>query len=106
MSSFLLCSISHFSQSLLLEITIENATDQSPIPGALVFVQEMGQSAEADTAGRIALALPAPGSYSLTIFAENFATKTMEAQLERGEQLAIQLNPLSLDIETIELKAN
>ena len=106
LSSFLLCSISHFSQSLLLEITIENATDQSPIPGALVFVQEMGQSAEADTAGRIALALPAPGSYSLTIFAENFATKTMEAQLERGEQLAIQLNPLSLDIETIELKAN
>lgn len=104
--SFLLCSISHFSQRLLLEVTIENAADQSPVPGASVFIQEVGQSVEADEEGRIALALPAPGLYSLTIFAEGFVTKTMEAQLEKSGQLGIQLDPLSLDIETIELKAN
>lgn len=101
----LLCVFPLFGQAFQVWGAIEQAPGGGPVPGALAFVQETGQTAEADKQGRFTLKLPAPGRYTLTIFAEGFATQTLEARLEEGGELALQLSPLSIDMEAVEVEA-
>lgn len=101
----LLCAFTLIGQDIQVRGAIGQAPGGGPIPGALAFVQETGQTAEADKQGRFTLKLPAPGRYTLTVFAEGFATQTLEARLEEGGELALQLSPLSIDMETVEVEA-
>lgn len=71
---------------------------------AAVFVQETSQLVEAGRAGRFELLFSSADTLTLTVFAEGYTTRALKVEPKENSFLQITMNPLSIDIEAIEVK--
>lgn len=83
---------------------IFDTEQQRPVEKATVFVQETGQLVEADKGGRFELPSPSTEKLTLTVFAEGYTTRVMEAEANETGVLEIGISPLSIDIDAVEVK--
>lgn len=105
LAALLLPASTALSQAMALSGRIIDAEQRLPVEGALVFVEETGQVAETGRDGRFGLAYTSEAILSLTVSAEGYATRILEADTGRRGILEITVSPLSIDIETIEVRA-
>ncbi|MCB0582270.1 MAG: carboxypeptidase-like regulatory domain-containing protein, partial [Phaeodactylibacter sp.] len=75
-----------------------------PVENASIFVQETGQMVEVDKGGRFELPPVPAGKLTLTVFAEGYTTQILETNAKNKGILEIAVTPLSIDIETVEVK--
>lgn len=75
-----------------------------PVENASIFVQETGQLVEVDKSGRFELSPVPEDKLTLTVFAEGYTTQVLEADAKKKGILEIAVRPLSIDIETVEVK--
>lgn len=72
-----------------LEGVIRSADDQQPIANVRVFVSGTSQEARTDDEGRYAFEL-APGTYSLSVLASSFNTRTIDGVIVQTEAATTQ----------------
>lgn len=92
-----------FAQPAALSGRVIDAELKQPIERAAIFVQETGQVLEVDKNGRFDLSGAPAGKLALTAFAEGYTTRVLEADTGKKGILEIELMPLAVDIETVEV---
>ncbi len=92
-------------QAFQLTGKVTEASQQKPIADAMVYIQESASTLEANKQG-VFESEPLPGGkYTLTIFAEGYATEVLEVEASTAGPLDIRLRPLSINMETVEVEA-
>ncbi|NJB84936.1 Fe(3+) dicitrate transport protein [Lewinella marina] len=79
-------------------------TSGTAIPDTEIFVAETARLFTTDAGGRAAVALPATGPATLTVFAIGFATRQVAVTGEEAS-LRLELQPLSLNLSSVTIVA-